>query len=691
MSAYARGEHQAAAPVAAWLLASVVTAACVAAFPLAAGAHGGWRPDLLDSPEATVGPVVVLAGAILVSRAGRGGGRRIGWWLLGMGLSAGVYALSISYAGFAYTRDRTPSWPAEAAAWASTWSWLPAFAVVAVVLPQVFPDGRPLGRVGRRVLVASYVVVGLGVLILGGTPGPLDSFPRVDNPFGVGALSGVLKVALVVEGLLMLALIVVSVTLMALRFRRADAAGRRQVGWVWLAVVLAVVGALLGPWWANDVTAALVPISIAVAVLRYRLYDLDIVLNRVLVGGALVAVSALVYFVGVGWAAGLVGDNRGASFLAAIAAATAFHPARVRLQRAVDRLLYGEGGEPLRLLARVEAELREAPSPRQALRDVVGTLGSALKLRGLAVEVATGNTVVRESHGQVDASAGAVDLVWNGEQVGRLLATPRVGASRLSPRDHEVLAALAGPVSAVGYALRLVSDLETSREQLLTAREEERRRMRRDLHDGVGPQMASVVMRLDTAAAALRRGDLDKAVTLVAAAEETATQAVDDVRRLVHGLRPPALDDLGLVGALRASSLTLAAADSGWSERGALVPRSQPSITVEATGEVDHLPAAVEVAAFRIAQEALTNVVRHAGADSAQVHLRATNSDLELEVVDNGTGIDGRRGNGLGLSSMRERAAELGGTCVVLPSATGGTRVLVRLPIRAVPTPRGPA
>ena len=690
MSAFARREHQAAAPTAAWLLASLVTVGCVAAFALAAGAHGGWRPDLLDSPEATVGPVVAIAGATLVSRAAAGGGRRVGWWLLGMGLSAGVYALSISYAGFAFTRDRTPGGLAQTAAWVSNWSWLPAFAVAAVVLPQVFPDGRPLGRAGRRILSASYAVVALGVLVLAATPGPLDSFPRVANPVGVRALSDALKVALVVDGLLMLGLFLAGATVMAMRFRQADAAGRRQVGWVWLAVVLAVVGALLGPWWVNDVTAALVPISIAVAVLRYRLYDLDIVLNRALVGGALVAVSALVYFVVVGWAAAVLGDNRGASFLAAIAVAMAFHPARVRVQRAVDRLLYGEGGEPLRLLTRVEAELRESPSPRQALRDVVETLGSALKLPGLAVEVVTGDSVVRESHGRVDAGAGAVDLVWNGERVGRLLATPRVGAGALSPRDEEVLAALAGPVSAVGYAMRLVADLEVSREHLLTAREEERRRMRRDLHDGVGPQMASVVMRLDTAAAALKRGDLDKAVTLVAAAEETATQAVDDVRRLVHGLRPPALDDLGLVGALRASSLTLAAAEAGSHDGGAPVRGSHPSITVEATGDVDDLPAAVEVAAFRIAQEALTNVVRHARAASARVQLRATGTDLELEVVDDGIGLDDRRAGGLGLSSMRERAAELGGTCIVAPLVTGGTRVLVRLPIRAVPAPRGP-
>jgi signal transduction histidine kinase len=269
----------------------------------------------------------------------------------------------------------------------------------------------------------------------------------------------------------------------------------------------------------------------------------------------------------------------------------------------------------------------------------------------------------------VPADARRVPLALHGEPVGDLLVAPRAAAAGLEPADDRVLADLAGRLAAAAYAVRLSGDLAESRERLVAAREEERRRLRRDLHDGLGPQLSAVVMTLDTAASALRREDAGRAATLVAAAGTQAADAVADVRRLVHGLRPPTLDDLGLLGALRAGAAPLA--DGG------------PRVTVTGDGDLTGLPAALEVAALRIAQEALHNAVRHAGATAVAISVRAGADAVEVEVTDDGRGLPARPVPGVGLSSMRERAAELGGSCSISPAAPSGTRVHAVLPLPA--------
>ncbi len=228
-----------------------------------------------------------------------------------------------------------------------------------------------------------------------------------------------------------------------------------------------------------------------------------------------------------------------------------------------------------------------------------------------------------------------------------------------------MLQALAGPLASAAYALRLSGDLEESHRRLLAAREDERRRLRRDLHDGLGPQLAGVVMGLDVVRSAITRGETSRAADLALTAGEQARTAVDDVRRLVQGLWPPALDDLGLVGALRSSGP--AAAEGG------------PAVSIAVKGDLDGLPAVVEVAAYRIVSEAMTNAVRHADACTVDVLLRATTDALVVRVEDDGTGIRPDAGGGVGLVSMRERATELGGWCTVTPSGRG-TVVLAHLP-----------
>ncbi len=251
--------------------------------------------------------------------------------------------------------------------------------------------------------------------------------------------------------------------------------------------------------------------------------------------------------------------------------------------------------------------------------------------------------------------------------MGELLLGPRAPGEAFAPADRRLLEGLARQAGVAAHAVRLTADLQRSRERLVATREEERRRLRRDLHDGLGVQLAALNVQAGLLRSLISR-DPATAEELVVELREELHGAIADIRRLVYDLRPPALDDLGLVAALRQL------AERYGAEGG------QPRVLVEAPEDVPPLPAAVEVAVYRIAQEAITNVVRHAHAKTCVVRL-AVEEDVALEIVDDGVGIPEERSAGVGLYSMGERAPELGGSCVIEPVREGGTRVAVRLPL----------
>jgi len=232
---------------------------------------------------------------------------------------------------------------------------------------------------------------------------------------------------------------------------------------------------------------------------------------------------------------------------------------------------------------------------------------------------------------------------------------------------------LAPQVGVAVHAVRLTADLQRSREQLVLAREEERRRLRRDLHDGLGPQLAGLALKLETLRNRLHGDPL--ADSLLADLAKQTQNATADIRHLVYELRPPTLDELGLVMALREGV-------TQFSQQGC----NDLNITFEAPESLPPLPAAVEVAVYRITQEALTNVIRHAEAHNCHVHLRLDESAglLCLEVQDDGKGVHKKRRTGVGLNSMRERAEELGGTLTITPAPNGGTGLVACLPCRPI-------
>jgi signal transduction histidine kinase len=265
----------------------------------------------------------------------------------------------------------------------------------------------------------------------------------------------------------------------------------------------------------------------------------------------------------------------------------------------------------------------------------------------------------------------ALPLRYQGDVQGELLLAPRAPSEGFSPADLALLREVARQAGMLARAARLSAELQSAREQLVTAREEERRRLRRDLHDGLGPQLASQTLTLTTAARLIRR-DPEAAERLLHDATRHAEAAIKDIRRLVYALRPPALDDLGLLGALREWLANVEPVEPG-EQRGLqirlIVPDALPSLS-----------AATEVACYRIIQEAVTNVARHAHAQTCTVTL-LLDDGLHLEVCDDGHGLPQPFQAGVGIVSMRERAEELGGTCALLPRPQSGTALRVWLPL----------
>jgi signal transduction histidine kinase len=358
--------------------------------------------------------------------------------------------------------------------------------------------------------------------------------------------------------------------------------------------------------------------------------------------------------------------------------------ARDRVQRGVDRLLFGYRKDPYAVVSRVGRRLDDASGPLDALGQLTVELRTALRLPSAEVIPDDPGLPPVESGRSV---AGTVDVPVTVQ--GRHVATLRVGrrhnGERFRPDELSALTDVARHAGALVQAAALIAELQRSRETLVTAREEERRRLRRDLHDGVGPELAGLALQLDSLASRLAADtDLaDRASVL----RDRMRQTVAGVRRVVDDLRPPALDELGLADALRQHLAVYAATPAGTPDAGtpaAGTPAAPDAVRVATDGPLPPLPAAVEVAAYRIAGEAVANAFRHGQATTCTVRLSADHDHLHLDVGDDGIGIPPDATPGVGLASMRDRAAELGGG-LSIETGPAGTTVHGRLPLRTGP------
>jgi signal transduction histidine kinase len=615
-------------------------------------------------------------GALLV---GRRPGNPVGWVMAAAALLLGLAPTGDTYAAWVMTTTGTPDALAVVGAWVQAWYWMLLLWLVFAVLPLVFPDGRLPSRRWR--LPAGVGAAGTAGLVLSGMlAGTLtgqDVDYRIDNPIGIEGLPGLEQQALfpLFSGLFIVG-VVTGVAAVVVRVRRSRGAERQQMKWFLFAIapLLQLPAAGLLPEWVGSIVffwvLTALPVSIAVAVLRYRLDGIDVVINRTLVYLALTAVVAGVYVLVVGYLGAALRreDDLLISLVATGVVAVLFAPLRDRLQRGVSRLLYGQRAEPYAALSRLGQRLEGTLAPDAVLPTIVSTVREALRLPYAAISMDDdGLDRVVATAGEPVPATERVALLYQNVQVGTLVLGRRPGEETFAAADRRLLSDLARQAGVAVSAVRLTADLQRSRERLVATREEERRRLRRDLHDGLGAQLAGLTVQ----AGLLRRlipTDPAAADTLAGELREELRGAIADIRRLVHGLRPPALDELGLAGALQ--RLAERSTDDGGGLR----------VHVEVDAGLPALPAAVEVAAYRIVQEALTNTVRHAAAHRCRVRLGADGNDLLVEVADDGVGLPSDAVHGVGLSSMRERAEEMGGECRVAPGPGGGTTVLARLP-----------
>ena len=412
--------------------------------------------------------------------------------------------------------------------------------------------------------------------------------------------------------------------------------------------------------------ATLIPITIGISALRFRLWQMDVLLNRTLVYGGLTAVIILLY-VGV---VGLLGSffGRDGNLLLAVLAtgliAVLFNPLRHRLQRLVNQLIYGQRDDPFAVMTTLGKQLAETTVPNQMLPALVQTIAQALKLPYVAIANNEDDILAATSEKQITIYR-SFPLVYQSQTIGQLQIAPREAGEKFTLEEENLLRQVARQAGTAVYAAQLTDQLQQSRERLVITREEERRRLRRDLHDGLGPQLATLTIKAGAAQNVLR-SDPDQAEKLLNEIKTESQNAIKEIRQVVEGLRPPSLDQLGLLSALQEFV--------NQHENGRL------QIAIQAPELLPNLPAAVEVAAYRIATEAVTNVARHAHAHTCQVRL-FINRQLTLMIVDDGEGFSLIPSAGIGLLSMRERAEELGGTFEIV-SNKNGTTITAVLPFQ---------
>lgn len=662
-----------------------------------AASHGAEQAGARVADAFVVAAFVVTGALVLVHRPGH----RVGLLLWGGGVLWGLASLPLELAVASLTagaRDAAlDAAIGQAAAIGPADADHPAIALVAVLalavrgagwilvvalLALLFPDGRlpgPRWRPALGVALAALLVFELAVLL---APEPLDyRLSGVRNPLGVPSGWRLALDLLAVSGLGLVVLSAATgVAAAVVRWRQGDALLRQQVGalvtaaGVSLVAGIVIVADVATTAIAFPVAVMALPGAVGVAVLQHGLYDIRLAVNRALVYGVLTGAVVALYVVVVG-AVGAVLQARQPGWLSLLAAgvvAVAFQPLREVVQGGVNRITYGAWGEPSQVVERLGDRLADAVAPEVTLPSVLESLAADLRLPYVAVLGRDGDVLAARGTDAEDARD--VPLVHQREVVGtlRLAAPASLRPAGRAPAQARLLDALARQLAPVVHAVQLSRELQRSRERLVRSREEERRRLRRDLHDGLGPALAGLTLRVDTARNTVGRDPAVDAVLLEL--REEVREAVADVRRVVEDLRPPVLDDLGLLGALEALA-----------ERFAPGP---PRVVVTASGPVRALPAAVEVAAYRIAQEAVSNAVRHAGAAGVSVRVGtgvagAGPSSLRLEVEDDGSGprVHVPRQAGNGLTTMRERAEEIGGSVVVGDGAGGGTLVVATLPV----------
>lgn len=655
--------------------------------------------DATFHPVELAGPAFSLLtaslGALIVLRSASW---RFGWLMLGLGTSRAVVALAANYSVHALIAAPEADLPlAQPAAWVQDLWTIPIMLLFS--LPFLFPDGRLPDSRWRAVFWPLVGAWGIFTFFFAFARRPLaNAFLAFDssvpNPYGFLPWSPDLANA--AFAVLLTAATGFGIASLIHRWRLASPEARHQIKWVVYALLILLVvqaaGVFFGPImteWIGlelglekviDVALILsifgVPLALSAAVLKYRLYEIDLLISRTLAYGVL---SAIIIGAYVSTVAGLgallpLEGNLLLLLVTTVVIAILFNPLRIWLQRGANRLIFGERDDPYRVLSRLGQQLKSSATPEAMLYSIAEVVARALCLPYAAIQLEqNGKLATVTEYGSPSAGGLAIDLEHQNEVVGKLIVGPRSPTETFSARDQRLLEDIAHQAGAAANAVRLTEALRRSRRNMVSAREEERRRLRRDLHDGLGPTLASHTLKLDTALE-LIHDDPDAAAGHLQELYKQTQEIVAEIRALVHELRPPALDDLGLVGAVQAQVQH--------NRRG----NKHLDVSIEASpSELPPLPAAVELAAYRITLEAVTNVLRHSMATQCEVCFSLEGDvpqpALQVRIYDDGVGVPERFRPGVGMRSMRERAEELGGHVEWASQEGGGTIVAAEIPL----------
>jgi signal transduction histidine kinase len=638
-------------------------------------------------------PIFLLAfGTVGALIAARQPGNAIGWVFIGTGLAWAVLGAADAYAAYALATGQETSFAARAADWVNIWFYGPGIFLPVTLLLLLFPDGRPPSPRWRPVVWIA-ILGSLGVL-LGNAFDPatdtVDARFLTSNPFGIDSLEQVMKVLVPLSFFGAIGAVVAAPFAMVLRLRRSHGDERQQLRWLAYAggmVVLSIagvfiVGTITG--WAADSTAeeigqlvvisslSLLPIAAGVGILKYRLYDIDVVINKTVVYGLLAAIVTGIYVaivVGIGT---IVGSG-GSTFLSAVAAAVVallFQPLRRRAQHFANRIVYGDRATPYEVLSGFSERLADTYSVDDVLPRLARVLGEGIGADRISILLGTGDRVVPiASWPEGDAAPPAHERAFEVRHQGDPLGEIRVGMPTNEAMDAGQERLAADVAAQAGLVLRnaaLVADLRDSRRRIVAAQDERARKLERNIHDGAQQQLVALAVKLGLVERVVG-SDPAAAEAMVAEAKAETTEALENLRDLARGIYPPVLADQGLAAALRSQA------------RKAPIP-----VAVEPDG-IGRYPEDAEAAVYFSCLEALQNVAKYAQASAATVRLAQANGSLTFEVTDDGRGFDPAAAErGSGLQGIADRLAALGGILTVRSAPGEGTTIAGSLPVEAV-------
>jgi len=654
-----------------------------------------------EFPGVFIVPILLFAfgtvGALVASRRPE---NPIGWILLGTGVVWAIPGLADTYAGYAEAAGLTGTFLAKLADWPNLWFFAPGLFLPVTLLLLLFPNGSPPSRRWRPFVWIAVIGNIVLALCLAFDPGTTSSDARFlrSNPFGIQGAHEVILVINQVAWWLSIGAFLASGIAIALRLRRSRGEERAQLKWlttsgIFVVLALFVViffGSVFG--WENNPSAApviqavilsvltTIPIAAGIAILRYRLYDIDVVINRTVVYASLAAVVTLIYVaivVGIGTAVG----SRGSPFLSAVAAAVVallFQPARRWAQRFANRLVYGKRATPYEVLSTFSDRLSEAFSVDDVLPRMAHMIADSTGSSATRIWLAAGDELRPVAAWPADApAAGPIyglaalpDRMFEVRHQGELLGAITVAADPREPITHtqeQLIENLSSQAGLVLRNVRLVDDLRESRRRIVTAQDVRAKKLERDIHDGAQQQLVALAVKLGLVERFVA-ADPERAVTMLAEAKAEANDALDDLRDLARGIYPPLLADKGLAAALEGQA------------------RKSP-IPVEVRPDgIGRYPQEAEAAVYFSCLEALQNVAKYAGASRATVRLAQADGSLTFEVSDDGRGFDPAVvGHGTGLQGIADRLAALGGEVSIRSAPGDGTIVAGSLPVEAAP------